>query len=244
MAMIDYYPQSRKHPNTLTPAPRPTPNATFQALPHFESPDIEFILYVYKTQPCHHSSNCFLINCKFYHNQTDQRRVPSFHPSTGFNYSWKAEEGGCCNRLEEVYHPMVYRTEMCGRRLECGGKVCPFAHGTKQIRHPEVIYRVRAQLPDQIREISLSEDAQMPSYRAILAQRDALRCQFDQIQQRIKETANRLNCSCCHLALRTGVTSCCGALLCQSCTKSNAEMCKSCGQLGPEVIKLASNHAS
>ena len=248
MAMIDYYHQSRKHPNTLTPAPRPTPNATFEALPQFEPPDIEFILYVYKTQQCHHSSNCFLLNCKFYHDQTDQRRIPSFHPSTGFNYSWKVEEGGCCNRWEEVYHPMVYKTEMCGKRPECGGKVCPYAHGTKQLRHPEVIYCVTTRLPAQIGRMTKSEDCsmgcQVPTYRAILSQRDALRDQYDQIQLRIKGTVNRLKCSICHLALRTGVTTCCGALLCPTCTQGNEQTCKSCGAPGKEVIKLVSNPTS
>ena len=227
MAKIDYYRHSRKHPNTLT-RPNSTPNATLAALPQLESSEIEYFLYVYKTQQCYHSSSCFLSNCKFYHDETDQRRVPSFHPDTGFSYSEQVGEGGCLNGLEELYHPMKYKTELCGRRTNCGGKLCPYAHGTKELRHPKAIYSIQG------------TQSEVPQYTAILAQCEDLRSQYRQIQLRIQATANRLKCFVCHFAVRTGVASCCGALVCQSCTPGNESICRSCGETGQAVIKLVS----
>ena len=240
MAKIDYYRQSRKHPNTLTPVPKPISNAALAALPHFEPSEIEFILYVYKTQKCNYSTRCTMLNCKFFHDETDQRRVPSFHHSTGFNYSWRLEEGGCLNRLEQVYHPMIYKTKLCDRRGDCDGKTCPYAHGTKQLRHPEVIYKIQGHV---IPELS-PELAYQSQYLEMLALREDLSYKYEQLQRKMLENANRLKCSICHSGTRTGVASCCGALICQTCTQGNEDRCKACGETGKAVITLVSSQAS
>lgn len=225
--------QVNLHPTPLTPyQPRPFSGEPVD-FPRLESPNIEYILYIFKTQRCNYASKCTKIDCKFYHNETDKRRIPTFNPYTGFNYSWKIEPGGCQNDTEVHYHPMVYKTQMCARKKNCELKHCSYAHNQREIRHPSSTFHFLLPVPPPQIDLQITIE-----YEKSVTLRANLQHEYQALQQRTQMLAEKLRCAACRTAQRTSVASCCGSLLCSDCAQSNCITCKCCGAREKEVIKL------
>eukprot|EP01084_Bolivina_argentea_P130551 230475_1 len=124
--------------------------------------NIEFFLYTYKCQPCLSKTNCqSKLTCPGWHCEGEKRRNPGESPN--FIYSEQAcsnvklihtnkwhSPSMCTNdneckfshtNFEQMYHPNVYKTQMCidfsnpqGNKCQWGF-YCEHAHGYQDIRY-------------------------------------------------------------------------------------------------------------
>lgn len=101
---------------------------------------------------CYEGERCSLSHCLSWH-----RRNPftvSYRsllcPNTRFwtNESQKMKVKTWCRRgrkclfshtkEEQMYHPMIYKTQICRDYPKCQKPYCPFAHGLAELREPEL----------------------------------------------------------------------------------------------------------
>jgi len=132
-------------------------NLVFQECGQFELDIHKKYITTYKTEKCKenkHSSECF-----GFHDKKDQRRKPLIYSNNQWNYyPIKCGIEGCflasCeyshNQYEIDYHPLVYKSEMCGYdsndgfRCEPLSERCPKAHGINDLRKvPENIEKLK-----------------------------------------------------------------------------------------------------
>ena len=91
---------------------------------------IRLLLETHKTKPCDKSDIFHDARlCKMYHpHLDDQRRNP-------YRTYYSPDDGTCLNKIEIMYHPIVFRTALCQSGSKCiFGKKCARAHSEKQLR--------------------------------------------------------------------------------------------------------------